>query len=183
MDRKEAAKLVKRMMGCYPSLSLHDPEVYITELVKVLTRYPLDVGEKAIEKAKFESPKFVPTVPEVGKACEAFVKSQRELTYTQRWEEESRRQLREREAAEAATEPIEHRRRVADRFRNELRAAGFRIGAEREYDPRFTVAAVKEKFGITDEQWNALPDAPRPPDLRESVNRIIEQAADSACSL
>jgi hypothetical protein len=78
MDRKEAAILVKRMMGCYPSLSLHDPEVYIAELVTVLTRYPLDVGEKAIENAKLESPKFVPTVPEVGKACEALVKSRRD---------------------------------------------------------------------------------------------------------
>src|SRR5262245_51521085 len=179
MGRKEAAILVKRMMGCYPSLSLHDPEVYIAELVTVLTRYPLDVGEKAIEKAKLENPKFVPTVPEIGKACEALVKSQRGAwTYAQQWEEQSRRQLREREAAEAATEPREHRWRVADHIRNELRAAGFRIGAKREYDPRFTVAAVKEKLGITDEQWAALPDQPRPLNLRRTAESIV----DKVCS-
>src|SRR5215831_1754971 len=143
MNRKQAAMLVKRMMGCYPSLSLHDPEVYIAELVTALTRYPLEIGEKAIEKAKLESPKFVPTVPELRIACDALVKSQRDTwTYGQQWEEQSRKQLREREAAEAATEPIEHRRRVADRIRSELRVAGFRMGAKREYDPRFTVVAV-----------------------------------------
>src|SRR5262249_32490528 len=142
MSTEEAVRLVKRMMGCYPSLSLHDPQVYVAELVTVLTGYPLDVGAEAIEKAKKESPKFIPTVPEVAVACEALIKSQRAArTYAQQWEEQSRRQLCEREAAEAATEPREHRSRVADRIRNELRAAGFRIGAKREYDPRFTVAA------------------------------------------
>ena len=174
MNRKQAAMLVKRMMGCYPSLSLHDPEVYIAELVTALTRYPLEIGEKAIEKAKLESPKFVPTVPELRIACDALVKSQRDTwTYGQQWEEQSRKQLREREAAEAPTEPIEHRWQVVDRIRNELRAAGFRIGAKREYDPRFTVAAVKENLGITEERWAALPDAPRPLNLGRTVESVV----------
>jgi hypothetical protein len=47
-------------------------------------------------------------MPEVRIACETLVKSQRDAwTYARQWEEQSRRQLREREAAEAATEPIE----------------------------------------------------------------------------
>jgi hypothetical protein len=167
------------MMGCYPSLSLHDPKVYIAELVNVLTRYPLDVGEKAIEKAKQESPKFIPTVPEVAAACQALVKSQQEFwSYARQWEEQSRRQLLERKEEEDASEPIEHRRRIADRISNQLRAAGFRIGAKREHDRRFTVAAVKEKLGITDEQWAALPDAPRPFNL----GRTVESIVDKVCS-
>jgi hypothetical protein len=179
MSTEEAVRLVKRMMGCYPSLSLHDPQVYVAELVTVLTGYPLDIGAEAIEKAKKESPKFIPTVPELRIACETLVKSKRDAwTYARQWEEQSRRQLREREAAEAATEPIEHRWRVADRIRNELRAAGFRIGAKREYDPRFTVAAVKEKLGSTEEQWAALPDAPRPLNL----GRTVESIVDKVCS-
>ena len=93
------------------------------------------------------------------------------------WEEQSRRQLREREAAEAATEPIEHRWQVVDRIRNELRAAGFRIGAKREYDPRFTVAAVKENLGITEERWAALPDAPRPLNLGRTVESIVDKVS------
>jgi hypothetical protein len=178
MSTEEAVRLVKRMMGCYPSLSLYDPQVYVAELVTVLTGYPLDIGAEAIQEAQKESPKFIPTVPEVGIACEALGKSQRDAwTYAQQWEEQSRRQLRERDAAEAAAEPIAHRRQVADRIRNDLRAVGFRTGAKREYDPRFTVAAVKEKFSITEEQWAALPDAPRPLNL----GRTVESTLDKMC--
>jgi hypothetical protein len=164
-------------MGCYPSLSLYDPQVYVAELVTVLTGYPLDIGAEAIEKSKKESPKFIPTVPEV--SSETLLKSLRDAsTYAQQWEEQSRRQLLERKAVENTSEPIEHRRRVGDRVKKQLRAAGLRIGAKREYDPRFTVAAVKEKLGITDEQWAALPDAPRP----LNVGRTVESIVDKVCS-
>lgn len=165
-------------MGCYPSLSLHDPQFYVAELVTVLTGYPLDIGAEAIEKCKKESPKFIPTVPEVSIACETLVKSLRDAsTYAQQWEEQSRRQLLERKAVENTSEPIEHRRRVVDRLKKQLRAAGLPIGAKREYDPRFTVAAVKERLGITDEQWAALPNAPRP----LNVGRTVESIVDKVC--
>lgn len=48
----EAKNLVRRYLGSFPSLNLHDPEIYITELCTVLTGYPLWAGEKAIEQAK-----------------------------------------------------------------------------------------------------------------------------------
>src|SRR5215469_1374338 len=48
MTRNEAADLVNRLLGSYPQLNLHDPEVYMTGLVSLLCKYPLEAGETVI---------------------------------------------------------------------------------------------------------------------------------------
>jgi len=176
MGRKEAAILVKRMMACYPSLSLHDPEVYIAELVMLLTRHPLDVGEKAIEKAKFESPKFLPTVPEVAKACDGI--RQEGWSYAQEFEAQSRRQLedRRRRELEDEREPLEYRRQAAERILAEYHAAV--LGPT---SPTIeTAAMVKAKYGLTDQQWDALPDSPKGhwQSIGHRARRFMKEAAE-----
>lgn len=121
--------------------------------------YPLHIGEAAIEMAKSESPKFVPSVPEVKNACEAaYGPTRTALTYAEDWDRRSRIQLAERAEWENKSARLE----VVDRVRAEMAAAGMPIlGDEKSnFDPQFMVSAVKEKFQISDEQWNEIPDAP-----------------------
>jgi hypothetical protein len=51
MTKAEAATLVDRMLGSYPSLSLHDPETYIGMMCVLLCGYPLWAGESAVTRA------------------------------------------------------------------------------------------------------------------------------------
>lgn len=144
------------MIGCYPSLSLHDPKIYIAELVTLLTRYSLEIGEKAIEKAKSDNPKFIPSVPEVANACREFNRDDA-WNYAQQFAANSRQQLLERQEREEADqrEPLEHRRRAVERI-----LAEYRSGLSSEQRKTIeTPESVMEKYGLSRAQWDALPDA------------------------
>jgi hypothetical protein len=51
MTKDEAARLVDRMLGSYPSVNLYDPEVFIAGMVVLLKGYPHWAGESAVRKA------------------------------------------------------------------------------------------------------------------------------------
>lgn len=52
MTRVQAADLIERYLGSFPSLNLHNPEVYVAELCSLLISYPLWAGESAISTLK-----------------------------------------------------------------------------------------------------------------------------------
>lgn len=155
MNRDQAAMLVKRLMGAYPSISLHDPEVYIAELVAVFTQYAIEVAERAIEQAKLESPSRVPTVPQIKAACQE-QRRDHAFTYAMEYERRSQQQLQDWREIERENErePLEHRRQVAARILGEYH--GSKPDGQK---PIETPAAVMAKYGLTQEQWDALPDA------------------------
>ena len=72
MTNGEAALLVKRLLGSYPSLNLHDPKTYIANLTALLIKYPLWAGERAVETVKAAS-EFVPTEKALRDALESNV--------------------------------------------------------------------------------------------------------------
>lgn len=149
--------LVRRLLGSYPTTNLHDPEIYMAELLALFLRYPLWAGEQGIHEAKRESPKFIPSVPEVEKACEALVKSQRRtLSYSEQWNEQTRLQLKER--LQIAESNQSHRPEFMQRMRDELAAAGMPILGDKMPSVEFTDEAVKEKYKISDEAWDQIPD-------------------------
>lgn len=119
MDRQTATLLATRLLGSYPSLNLHDPETFMTELVLVFLKYPQWVGEQAVTDAKRASPIYVPSVPTVEKACEdAIVQTREAFTYAQQWERQTQLQLEQRRRVEEddQREPLEHRRAVVARL-------------------------------------------------------------------
>jgi hypothetical protein len=149
--------LVRRLLGSYPTTNLHDPEIYMAELLAMFLRYPLWAGERGIHEAKRESPKFIPSVPTIELACEKLVKSQRQtLTYAQQWDEQTKTQLEER--AKIAQTQHAHRPEFMQRMRDEMAAAGMPILGDNVPSVEFTAEAVKEKYKISDEAWNQIPD-------------------------
>jgi hypothetical protein len=119
MSKDKATLLATRLLGAYPSLNLHDPETFMTELVLVFLKYPLWVGERAVVETKKKSPQFVPSVPLVEQSCEEIVADTRTaLTYGEQWDQRARLQLEERaqiERAQAEESP-EYRREVVARL-------------------------------------------------------------------
>lgn len=78
-----------RLLGSFPSLSLHDPETYITAVTALFRGYPFWAGEAVVRKVASES-KFVPTLAEIRPHLEAEVRSYR---YAQEWERGARQTL------------------------------------------------------------------------------------------
>jgi hypothetical protein len=179
MPREKAEMLARRLTGAYPSLKLHDPEIFVAELIASLLRYPAWVGEQAIEQAKRASPQFVPSVPMVTEACESVVGQTREaMTYAHEWEEQSRRQLAQRKEQEAAEiESLEYRRRAAERILAEYRAG---VSSKRMQTIE-TPETVKAKYGLSEQQWGAIPESPIDRNywqgLRTAADGVLQNAA------
>lgn len=84
--------MVKRLLGSYPSLNLHDPETYMANLVTLLTGYPLWAGERAVGTVRRQT-RFPPTEAELYPALEDQVKVHR---YAENWHRDAEVMVAER---------------------------------------------------------------------------------------
>jgi len=155
MTKEQAAKLVSRLLGGYPSLNLHDPETYIAGVTALLCGFSWWVGERAIEKVSNES-KFVPSKAEVAAACQHFAPSRGIVDSKPLWLMIEEATARERE--EKARRLLEPPGQTIEEVRAEMRARGLPMGGMAGAHHE-TPATVKAKYGLTDEQWDAIPDA------------------------
>lgn len=156
MTRQEAADLTKRLLGSYPSLSLHEPEIYIASIVSLLCGYSLEVGTKAVDQT-VKTCKFVPTVAEVKEACDEYAPS-RSMTWADDWDRRSEAQLAAREAREQAM--LGAPKQTFEALADEMAARGIFMFGRRRGDNEFTAEKVRAKYGLTQEQWDAIPNAP-----------------------
>ncbi len=92
MTLDEAKALVRRYLGSFPSLSLHDPEIYIADLCGLLCGYPLWAGQSAIEKIK-DTNKFPATRAEIKPLLDDHVRIPK---FAQEWERDARAQIADR---------------------------------------------------------------------------------------
>ena len=116
--------MIKRLMGSYPSLSVHDPKTFTVELITVLMKYPPSVSEYGITEARRSSPQFIPSIGQIEEACEQYAgRVTPHITWSEEWDDRSQRQLAEREEFERKSEPLEQRQKVAERILREVSAA------------------------------------------------------------
>lgn len=123
------ASRARAVFAAYRSADFADPENYLLQLASVLERYPIEVVKKATDAAGDgiqRQCKFPPSIAEMVEWCDIIVSKQDRQSS---WDERSRKQLAERAAheAEQKNEDLEHRKKVAERIRSELRAKGFAI--------------------------------------------------------
>jgi hypothetical protein len=157
MTRSQAAALVDRMLGCYPSVSLHDPEIYMAAVTSLLCGYSFWVGERAVADVA-KSSKFVPCLAEVNEACERYAPAKSTRAWAEDWQRRSLVQLEEREAPILGPAAENERTRIVEGFRGLLER--LRGGDAPRAASEFTPEAVRTKFGLSQAQWDALPDQP-----------------------
>lgn len=157
MTLDEAKALVRRYLGSFPSLNLHDPEIYITDLCALLCGYPLWAAEQSIEKVK-DTIKFPATRAEIKPVLESHVKVFR---YAAEWERDASRMIADH------SKPVETGPKLSY---DELRAKydgpnGEKWGianpdqtAKRERTPAQARASLIQQFG--QDAFDAVPDAP-----------------------
>lgn len=147
------AKCAKLLLGCYRTGEANDEDIYTGAIIAVLSDYPLDVIAAVVDpRSGIPSRcKWLPTVAEIKSACEEIEGPRRRA---REFDEGARKQLAERK--QIAIEHHRPRPTYAD-LAKRCADAGFPIGPRGAAAAAMPLNTFFEKYGITQEQWDAIP--------------------------
>ena len=124
-------KCAQQVLGSYRKDDFADPDSYLVQLGMVLERYPDKVIREVTSPVTGiqRTCKFPPSIAEFVEFIDEHI---RRSTYASTYDEQSRKQLEEREKyeREGTTEHAEYRKAVAIRIKNELRGHGFQFNGD-----------------------------------------------------
>lgn len=142
-------------MRCFRTGDAHDPQVFLTAIVTVMTHYPVDVVAEVCDPYRGIPGKqnWIPTPFEVRKACDDIMLPR----------------LKARERDRRINSQLEERKRIEDKgglrhqtwdeVKSEMAGRGIFFSHSRPQAIE-TAETVKAKLKITDAEWNAIPNAP-----------------------
>jgi hypothetical protein len=154
---KLASYHAKLILGSYRADQANDPDIYITAIAHLLSRYPENIGARLTDPKDGIAGKYkwLPTVSEVKEEADR-LKNEDLLAYAKERSLREQFQLRDQIEAENKAEPLEYRQKVAERMRDELREHGFKFKGDKRRRME-TPESVRARLNITAEQWDALP--------------------------
>lgn len=152
MGSQQAAQLADRYLAGFPYLSLSDPEGYQSALVDVLQKYPMWAGEFVIQKGNDENPNLPVSAIQLRKWLEDAVRVHRNAA---QWNEDSKKQIEGRKLL-----ADERPKQTEEEFWREMEARGLRRPDRPQTPVEFTADLVKQKYGISDADWDAIPNQP-----------------------
>ena len=152
-----AGTYTKLLLGCYRVGDANDPEVYTAAIVAVFSRYSEDVMRQVVDPihglpAKIQ---WLPTVREVGAACEKLHNYRDPIA---EWDRRSEAQLEERRRIEAMRAQLPDKRETWEETKSDLQRRGFSCGEKPKVEE--SAEKVVAKYGISASQWDAIPDLP-----------------------
>lgn len=155
---EEVKKRAAYMLGCYRRGDANDPEVYATAIIGTLMCFPIEVVREVTDPV-FGMParfKWLPTIAEVREESEAiFSKRMAAVAQANRID----RQLAERAQFERE-QTVERAERLTYEQLKE-KYGDWNINSVKSKP--FNVGAFRDKLGISVEDWNNIPEAPRGP--------------------
>ena len=172
-QREAYLKLAGLLVKQFRPVQGVDPEFYVTSLLAVLIHYPLDVAELAADPFKgipSQQP-WMPTPYDVKQFCDRMVRPRREAAA---WDRRCREQIADsRKAKEGVRQSMEE---IEDEMAKRgvflpgyIKRSGQIPGRDNE-----TPETVRRKLGLTQEQWDALPD-----DTKRGGARYVEPGSDA----
>lgn len=147
--KAHATRCATILLGCYRSGDANDPEIYVSSVVAMFCAYPVDVMERVVNPVTGlpARSQWLPTLAEVRSACEEIYGP---MKWASEWDKRAQRQLEERAQIEAD--------RSSRLNYDELRAKYPEAWVSEIPNP-FDVDAFRRKHGISQEQWDAIPNA------------------------
>ena len=152
---------VRLFAGCFRRGEGDDPEVFMQACEHIFRNYPPEIVQQVIDPHNGLPSKqnFFPTAHEIKQAFDDALAPQRRAAFWKAKDEEVRRQFAEREAYEQQRASNPRKEEVEAK----LKAAGYwrdhrgklQIGAP---PVRLTVGQFCEKYGITKEQFDVIPN-------------------------
>jgi hypothetical protein len=155
MGKTEAAKLVDRYLARFAYLSLPDPEGYQTALLEVAQRYPKWAGDWAIERANPDNPNLPVSSIVLRKWLEEIVAPHRSAN---EWDARSARQIDDRKLLEEGPPTP---KQSYHEFKMGMAERGLPIDRNDPLIHGETPEQFMQKYGLSREQWNAIPEGPR----------------------
>jgi hypothetical protein len=155
-DRDFAAERARLLVGCYRKADAADPEVYARAIVAVLMRYPKPVVVAVTEPATGlpSKIKWLPSIAEIVEACDVEMRPILQQRERDRVAEENRRAL-----PPPPNGPRPTREELSTKypwlFKRQEGASNPRARGLRP------LAEIAAERGVTQDQIDALPDAPR----------------------
>lgn len=143
------------MYGCYPPPDVTDPRVLLSGAVAICAQYPIEVVRGVCDPVAGipATNKFAPNLAELRIALDVL-----DAPRKRRQEREllEREQLSERRQIAIADQ---RPRKTYEQLQAELAAAGIFIGKKNNEPVK--VDEFCQKHGLSKEQWDAIPDAPK----------------------
>ncbi len=142
------------MLDAMPNGRAGVPDSYIGNMAALLCTYPRVIAHGCADPIRgvITKTSFVPTVSEVVKWCDPLTA---DMHKTVAREDAIAVQLAEREEWERG--PAERPKQTIEELRAEMRGRGFNMGGPTGHTE--TPETVRAKLGLTQEEWDALPDA------------------------
>jgi hypothetical protein len=153
LSKAQYIRAAELLLGSSRTGEANDPEAYISAVVRILSAYPIDVVQQVIDPlnglpGKLE---WLPKPFEIRKACEEIY---RPIRRRREWEERSKEQLAERERLANLPPP----KQTYEAFKADMAARGMPI--DKQSRNIESAAKLKAKYGLTNAQWDAIPDLP-----------------------
>ena len=149
-----ATERVGLLLGQYAKARPHEPAIYIAALAAILSEYPREVIEYVTDPRTglANSQKWIPEPAEVREACEA------QMAPIRRQLQREALQLKNKQSLPP---PIDRSSRKSYKeIQNDLAVQGIYIGSGRRLMSIETAASVMAKYGITENEWNSIPNLP-----------------------
>jgi hypothetical protein len=156
ISREAAGRLVSRLMDGYPLQLPNNPEGYYANIITILCEYSQPVAEAAINHVLDHGGNYLPSRFQVREALRS-ASLNGGLSYGQLWDRRAQAQLEERDRLEG----IEPPKQTIEQVREEMRARGLAMPVHRLGDRPHTETpdAVRKRHGLSQEEWDAIPDA------------------------
>lgn len=161
-----AMERARLLFGQYRAGDANDPETYVASVAAVLAEYPMETiryvtdPRTGIAANPLKDPETgkvwtgMPDLANVKRACEIhYAPTKRALE----WEAHERRAAAERRQIEAEREGP---RLTYDQIKAKFADVGIHIGPKARQP--FDAGAFRKRHGITQEQWDSIPDASNP---------------------
>lgn len=145
-DRVNATRLIKLLLVGFPHLDAHDPEGYACGLVTIASLFPENIVTEVVARG-FQ---FPPSFYEFRQALEKLAQAQ--------WR---RQRVAERDLP--ALEHADEKRPTLAELEQQCLDAGIDIRPHRRIQKAIetaieTAEQVRQRYGLTREQWDAIPD-------------------------
>lgn len=150
----EVVKWATVLLGGYPKDGVRDARVYTEHVIRILSDYPIEVVKTAATRIP-DTIRWLPTPADIRRVCDDIA---RPIRAREAYERRTREQIDERASLQAPR----NRKQSMQEFRQEMTDRGFRGYLN---DPSVsrksgTVEDIKRKYGITQEDYNKIPDLP-----------------------
>lgn len=155
MTLSEGIEAVGRMLDAMPNGRAGVADSYIGNMAALLCGYPriVALGCAHPTRGVVTKTNFIPTVSEMVKWCEPLTS---DMHKSVSHEDQIGQQFRERDEHENC--PSDPPKQTLEELRAEMRERGLNMGGPVGH--KETPESVKAKLGLTDAQWDAIPDAP-----------------------